>query len=143
VKCVVVDASVVLRWYLADEGKGGGWRGLDLLEDYVGGKIRLIAPAILDYEVLNGLVIACRRGRLDEDFAREAYRAFKALGIETGAGAEGEAIIAAAFASGLTAYDAAYLALARTENAELATADWGLAEAAKRLGIARGWGRES
>ena len=54
---------------------------------------------------------------------------------DLGAGSDG-AVLAVAMAHGLTAYDAAYLALAQEHGLPLATLDQKLAQAARHEGVA-------
>ncbi|MBE3117267.1 MAG: type II toxin-antitoxin system VapC family toxin [Candidatus Atribacteria bacterium] len=131
-KTVVVDASVALRWFLPDEERGD--KALALLESYVRGEIRMVVPSLLGFEVLNGLLIASRRGRLEIATALRAYRGFQALGLEVAdMGADGPEILRIAAQTGLTAYDAAYIALARREKADLLTNDARLSQAAEKI----------
>ncbi len=132
VKKVVADASVVLRWFLPDEERGA--TALALLESYVREEIRMVVPSLLVFEVLNGLLIASRRGRLEIATALQAYRGFQALGLEVvDMEADGPEILRIAAQTGLTAYDAAYVALARREKAELLTNDVRLSQAAEKI----------
>jgi len=132
VKTVVVDASVVLRWFLPDEECGV--KALALLESYVREEIRMVVPSLLGFEVLNGLLIASRRGRLEIGTALQAYRGFQALGIEVAdMGADGPEILRIGAQTGLTAYDAAYIALARREKADQLTNDARLSQAAEKI----------
>lgn len=126
----VIDASVVLTWYLADEVHGS--RGLLLLERFLSGDLTLIAPSLLEYEVMSGLVIARRRGRIHDDVILEAAEGFMGLEIETKtlSGFVAEAIrICRTYRRSL--YDASYVALAKKENIPLITADRELYEAMK------------
>lgn len=133
-KNVVADASVVLRWFLPDEDRGE--RALDLLEKFVREELRIIAPALLFYEVLNGLLVAARRGRLGAERAAAAFGGFLALEIESRPAEDpGLDVLGLAEAAGVSAYDAAYAALAHREKAEFVTADRRLYEALKGRGI--------
>ena len=62
---LVIDASVVLKWYLVDEtyGQEAG----KILDQHVAGDVGLLAPTILSYEVLNALLVAERMGRIAEN----------------------------------------------------------------------------
>lgn len=119
---VVVDASVVLKWYLVDEDLGE--KALALMESHYHGRIALLAPELLGYELANSLVMAARRGRIPEAVVLDALEGFWSLEIE---------LVAARRVSQrlphwcrtheLTAYDASYAAVAEMENAVLITAD--------------------
>jgi predicted nucleic acid-binding protein len=76
---LVVDASVVLKWYLPTEAYGE--IALALLHRYIRDDVGLIGPSLLEYEVVNGLVIARRRGRIEEEKVLAAIEGFFDLGI--------------------------------------------------------------
>jgi predicted nucleic acid-binding protein len=88
------------------------------------------------YEVQNGLAVALRRNRIDADSAKEALEALRAMRAELkapqGLGQE----FRLAQTHGLTAYDAAYLAIALGAGATLATNEERLRRAAERSGLA-------
>jgi len=49
---IVVDASVVAKWFLEEEYSG---KALQLRDDYARGLLTVAAPSLLEYEVLNAL----------------------------------------------------------------------------------------
>ncbi len=55
-KRAVVDASVILKWYLLDEAHGT--QALALLQQCTAGELEILAPSLLTYELMNGLMIA-------------------------------------------------------------------------------------
>lgn len=82
----------------------------------------LLAPALLDYELMNLAVKkARRRPDLADAFALSLAAAL-ALRIDR-IDVPGSDVFALARSSGLTAYDASYLWLARSRDAELVTLD--------------------
>lgn len=96
-------------------------------------------PALWHLEVANGLVMAERRGDLDVVDIKVALEQIVAAtqgGIDTDAKLipVSEAL-GDARATGLTAYDAAYLSLALREALPLATLDQALQAAARRAGV--------
>ncbi len=121
----VVDASVVVGWLLEREPRSPA---VEALEAHVSGREPLAAPELLHYEVANVLV---RGARLPAEAARQAYANFEALEIATYSlgPPEYDAAIAIAAQRGITAYDAAYAALARALGCRLLTADRKLARA--------------
>ena len=130
-KRAVIDASIVLEWYLPDEEFGE--RALGLLNRYISDDLVFMAPSLLEYEVLNGLVIAGRRGRIQEEKINSAIEGFLHLGITLVNLSE------LYFKVGHycktyngSAYDAAYLALANGEGIPLITADEGMYNSVKK-----------
>ncbi len=130
-KKVVVDASVVLKWFLYDEVYGD--KALGLLTRFVDGDLQIVAPSLLSYEVINGLMNARRRGRISEDKIQTALSGFVSLDISL--------IEVSGFYTRLvhfcktfnrSAYDASYLAVAENEGIPLVTADEGLYNSVKK-----------
>ena len=118
----VIDASVALKWFLPDEAEGK--KALDLLEGYLNGKVSLICPALLGYEVLNGLILAGRRGRIPKEIIETAFEGFLQLGIAIKDPFSCYSkLIRYCLPANLTAYDASYLVLAEAEKIPLITAD--------------------
>lgn len=121
-KRVILDASVVLKWYLVDEALEE--KALHLLESHYNGRIALMAPELLGYELASGLVIAARRGRIPEPVVSEALEGFWSLGIEmVSARRVSPRLVHWCRSYGLTAYDASYAALTEMKEAVLITAD--------------------
>jgi len=122
VKRVVLDASVVLKWYLLDEQYGP--QALQLLSQYISEDMDITAPALLEYELMNGLAIARRRGRIDEETISVAIEGFLNLGIVLVELSEiYQRITHYCHAYNRSAYDASYLAVAEKKNLHLITAD--------------------
>jgi predicted nucleic acid-binding protein len=119
---MVIDASVVLKWYLLDEVLGD--KALALLQRHYQGHLQLIAPSLLTYELANGLVVASRRGRVNSETVIEALNGFVALDITLIDSRRFYARLPTFSQDfSLSAYDAAYAAVAELENAPLVTAD--------------------
>ena len=125
----VIDASAVLKWQFDDEDCVT--QATALRDDYYGrGAVRVIAPQLLMYEVVNGIATATRRKRLSPDKAAEAMGNLLALGIELKE-VEPLKILEVALRYDLAAYDAAYLALAEAESCNLWTGDRAFYQAVK------------
>lgn len=126
---LALDASVVLKSYLPEEGSA---QAQAIFKDWALGHVELLAPALMPYEVTNALLVALRRGRIDEARAEEILGEFMRLRIPTQglAGLE-ERAWALALEHQRTAYDAAYLALAEREGVPLITGDKRLYNAVK------------
>ncbi len=129
----VLDASVALAWYFEDEPSEYASRVLNRIKEDPA-----IAPSIWPLEMANALAVARRTGRIADAQIRRTVSGIERLGIAvleiTVTVALGP-LLERAVATGLTAYDAAYLELALREGVPLATLDRRFAAAAKRLGV--------
>jgi predicted nucleic acid-binding protein len=112
---IVVDASV-LAPALADDGADG-----DRARNRLRGE-QLVAPELVDLEVLSTLRRAARAGRLDERRSGQAFDDLEALPLRR---VSHLALLPRVWdlRDNLTTYDAAYVALAETLDALLLTAD--------------------
>lgn len=127
----VVDASVTLPWFLEDERT----RFTDSLLDAIG-QVEYWAPSIWSLEVANALLNAERRRRIDAAARVDALDQLARLRIRIEAVApDVRAIGALAARQSLSAYDAAYLELARRQGFGLITLDQDLARAAHAEGV--------
>ncbi len=89
---------------------------------------RLASPPLLDYELANVCLTKIRRQPARREALRAALRLARQLKVETVA-VDHAATLDLAEATGLTAYDASYLWLARALGGELVTLDRKLAAA--------------
>lgn len=89
---------------------------------------RLVAPGLLPFEVANVCLIKSRRHPEQRTALMAAFRLYDRLGIEEVA-VDHHETLALAGTTGLTAYDASYLWLARQLGAGLVTLDKQLAKA--------------
>ena len=130
-KKVTVDASVALKWFLADEEYGT--KAVNLLSDYISGKLDLIAPSLLEYEVLNGLLIAGKRGRIKEEEILSALDGFSNLELTLKHISQlSMQVFKFCRIYNCSVYDAAYLAVAVSESVPLLTADEKLYNSVKK-----------
>jgi predicted nucleic acid-binding protein len=121
-KRIIMDASVVLKWFLVDEDHSQ--LALVLLDKYISFELEIIAPSLLEFEVLNGLQIARKRGRVEHAKANLAAEGFMGLEIEQkNMFSIYPKVIYFSEAYNLTIYDASYLGVADEEGIELVTAD--------------------
>ena len=129
----VVDASVALAWCFKDEATQ---QTRELLRRAA--RETLAAPTIFFLEVANTLVVAKRKGRIDERDAIEFVGTICDLDWQidpvTANGAFNE-LLPLAVEHKLTVYDASYLLLAMQEDLPLATLDTKLRVAAKSAGV--------
>ena len=129
---LVIDASIVLAWYFADETTPLP----SFLERLVDEPITV--PAHFESEIANGVVIGERRRRSAPAQAAELIAMLDHLDPEKDPEGVGEAlqrILPLARAHNLTVYDALYLELAERRGLPLATRDTDLAEAARSVGV--------
>lgn len=130
-KSAVLDTSVILKWYLLDETYGQ--KALDLLHKFITKELTILSPSLLEYEVINGLIIAQKRGRIKEEEILTAIEGFFDLQIDL-------KDLSHFYPRSLkycrvynrSLYDASYLALAETEGIPLITADEGLYHTVKK-----------
>ena len=127
---IVLDSSVAIAWALEDEQEDLANRAVELA-------FKSIAhlPALWFYEVQNVLAVATRRGRLTLDDAREVCDTLSTIPSRVHSPQSLGKELAISMPSGLTAYDAAYLCLARDLQVPLATLDERLVGSARSLGI--------
>jgi predicted nucleic acid-binding protein len=130
----VADASATLPWCFADEATP--WR--EALLDRMEHGEELLAPAHWPTEVMNGLVVATRRGRIDLHRVARFAADLASLAIRIDPPhipSAWSAVIAAATKHRLSVYDAAYLELAQRTSLPLATLDSDLQKAARGEGV--------
>jgi len=129
---LVVDASVVLSWLLPDEKLTK--KANKLYKRYVDGEVRLIAPDLLWYEVLNGVKSAVTSKRIGKKRGKEAVEKFSGLGLEfENQVGSFDRIFETALKHGLSVYDASYVALAKEVGLRLFTFDKGILKNAKEV----------
>lgn len=117
---LVVDASVVIKWFAREEKTQ---EALSLLEALSAGRISVFAPDLILYEILNVLTRALGKSQPEiEDAVLFLDELPWDLVPPTPVLLRDAAALAANRPS-LTAYDAAYVALALRKSAVLWTAD--------------------
>ena len=114
---LALDASVVLKWF-GSEGERHAGAARRLRTSFEAGELLALAPPILLLEILN---VAGRRWRWAEAALAELAASLEDLGFELVA--PELARVAAWTARGLTAYDAAYVAVAEAALVSLVTDD--------------------
>jgi len=118
---LVVDASVVAKWYLKEESHQ---RAARILEAGRSGDTRLISPVLALAEFGDVLWQRNRREELTGDEVREVLEAFSAAPITlVGITSLMPPALTIALDTGCTVYDALYVALAEAREARLVTAD--------------------
>ena len=129
----VLDCSVVLAVLLPDEQSPQA-------QDVIGSMAasRASVPQHWALEVANGLLMAVRRRRIDDEFRRGAIEDAASLPVEVANDTSAwawSALSDLAIRHSLTIYDAAYLELARRRRLPLATLDRRLTAAASAEGV--------
>ena len=126
---IVVDASVAVKWFLAEERS-------DKARDLRGAGVDLIGPSSIIFEIYHAIWDAAQKGRVPDTLPAEATPLIptpfnRLIPMEHLFHA------AATLASELThpIYDCAYLALAQSEGLEIITTDRDMARAGRRAGI--------
>ncbi len=127
----VLDCSVGMAWCFEDEAD----RYVDGVLDRLVGEPAVVPP-LWPLEIANVLVVAERRRRLRKSDSARFLELIGALPIEVdSATPDPSHLLAVAREHRLSAYDAAYLALAMREGVPLATRDRALGKAARRCGV--------
>jgi predicted nucleic acid-binding protein len=132
---IVLDASVTMTWFFADEKDAAADAVLHRL---VRGDDTAAVPGIWPLEVTNVLLLGERRGRCSLAEAARFLVRLEALPIEVDAHTALRAtreVLSLARAHALSVYDATYLELASRGGHALATRDATLADAARALGL--------
>lgn len=107
----VLDASMALSWCFADESTSHSRRVLDLLLDSYAE-----VPALWSFEVANVLAVNVKRQRLSNAASVEFLQTLSGLDIRIDRSipaVDGKVLLPLVWQYGLTAYDAAYLELAK------------------------------
>ncbi len=129
----MLDASFTFQWLFQDEASPEGYAALGVI-----GRDGAVVPALWFVEITNVLGMAERRGRIDAAGLQEALNLLRSLPLvvdEPPSLAWSEPVLQLMRVHRLTAYDAAYLELARRRGLPLATKDRDLLAAAPTVGV--------
>lgn len=128
---IVLDASVIAKWFL---GERGSEKALQYRDLHAAGKERIFVPGLLLYELAN--LFRYKQGFNREDTLR-AFKSLSDFGLEVVHFYFDDAARAALLAERLdiTVYDAAYVEVALRFNCLFVTADEKLFERVRTLGI--------
>lgn len=126
---VVIDASVIVSWFLPDETNGKYDDILNRMD-----KIKINVPSIFEYELMNIIINATKKKRIDFSTALQIFDIVWRYPIVVESPIKTR-VFEIAHAQDLTAYDAAYLELAMRLHVPLITYDKVLLNAAKKVKI--------
>ena len=118
---IVVDASVVVKWFIVEEDRE---KALRIRDDYIEGRMTLSAPSLMPFEVMN----AVRYARKDIGVERltQIAKSLSLYGIRLHSLLReeyAEKTINTALNNNISVYDASYVALAEHLQTILYTAD--------------------
>lgn len=127
---IVVDACVALKWQFRDEFETE--QAIQMLMDFIHGKIELISPNLFAYEIVNAINIAVIKKRMSEKEGLDAINDILSIGVNL---IDFAGFVERAFRLARiynrSVYDCAYLALAEEEGCKIYTADKRLFNAIK------------
>lgn len=118
-KELVVDASVVTKWFLDEPGSADAIR---LRDDFATGRIKLTVPTPLFYEVVNALRFSGAFSEAELVVATKSLSKYQ-FGIWRPRGTLLELTAELSLREDLTVYDACYVALARRIESKVVTGD--------------------
>lgn len=127
----IVDASIAGAWLLPDEENTTAELAMARMAEE-----DAVAPDLLRHEIRSILLSAEKRERISADFVHSALARFRGLPLHLSGAGDDTEVVRLSRKYRLSAYDAAYLALALLEQLPLATLDRRLAEAARAEGVA-------
>jgi predicted nucleic acid-binding protein len=119
VRSLVLDTSVAIAWYLPETFRASAraWQSR-LLE----GRVRLVVPGLHYWEFANVLRTYVMRSELEADLAGQIWALHLEAPLEL-AEPERAEVLATALEYGATVYDAVYIALVRSLDLPLLTAE--------------------
>lgn len=126
----VVDASIAGAWLLPDEENSAADQAMTRMADE-----DAVAPDLLRLEIRSILLSAEKRERISADFVHSALARFRGLPVQFAGPGDDTEVVRLSRKYRLSAYDAAYLALAILERLPLATLDRRLTDAAGKEGV--------
>lgn len=119
---LVVDSSVVAKWFLTEPGSD---KAIELRDEFASGRLELAVPSLLFYEVMNALRFSGSFRSPDLVVAARSLSKYR-FGIWRPRGKLLELSTELSVEKDMTVYDACYLALGKrtdsrvvTENKEL------------------------
>jgi len=135
---LVLDASVVIKWFLDEKLSD---EAINYRRKHLEGKIALVAPSLLAFEVINAL---CTKSGVSIKTILSAIKVYYFAKIKEYSLNEKLAQRAAASSKKfkISVYDASYLALAQSLNCSFITADEKFYQKIKSLKLVKLLGKE-
>jgi predicted nucleic acid-binding protein len=118
VRSLVLDTSVAIAWYLPETFRAAARAWQSLLD----GRVRLVVPGLHYWEPGNALRNYVMRSELEGDLAEQIWALHLEAPLEV-AEPERAEVLATALEYGATVYDAVYIALSRSLDLPLLTAE--------------------
>lgn len=132
----VLDASIAISWCFPGDPAEDTSYSRHILNELAANDA--VVPEIWAFEIANAMFVSCnRRSRITEQQIREFLALLKSLPIRVEPQSVWANVELESLARGqdLSAYDAAYLSLARRTGLSLATSDATLRKSASAMGI--------
>jgi len=117
---IVVDTSVIVKWYIPEQHHE---QARALRDAYLDGKFDLVAPALMPFEAVNALKYS---GHYEGERLEEASKSLPEYGIDLIPFNKTGPVAEIANNLDITIYDAAYIALAQKFDTKAYTADGNL-----------------
>ena len=117
---IVVDTSVIVKWYIPEQHHE---QARALRDAYLDGEFDLVAPALMPFEAVNALKYS---GHYEGESLKEASKSLPEYGIDLVSFNKTGPIAEIANDLDITIYDAAYIALAQNHDTKAYTADGNL-----------------
>jgi predicted nucleic acid-binding protein len=127
---LVIDASILVAWFLEEKSDPRVEAAFDTIA-----RVETLAPSLFYHEIRNALLVSEWRNRITESMSAAFLRDLGLLPIRLEPAGDDASLMTLARKRKLTVYDAAYLALAKTEGLPLATLDRDLEKAAVAEGV--------
>lgn len=126
---IIVDSSVVAKWYLPDEPSEQAFK---IKQDFENNLLVLAEPLLIYYEVNNIIRSAAKSFRVNKQEADKAFGAFLGLNFRIHHSRQLlESALSKALDLDISSYDASYIALAEYLEIPFYTADEKLVKKAK------------
>jgi len=117
---IVVDTSVIVKWYIPEQHHE---QARALRDAYLDGKFDLVAPALMPFEAVNALKYS---GHYEGERLEEASKSLPEYGIDLVPINKTGPVAGIANNLDITVYDASYIALAQKLDTKAYTADGNL-----------------